>query len=150
MITLQQLKEQLIYDNATGVFTNKKGKQAGSVDSNGYRVIRVFGKLYRASHLAALHETGEWPVGRVTHRNGDRSDDRFFNLFEIIKKEPVDRTGMAYRNNKTGVRGVTLQAGKYLAKIRINGKLQYLGSFDTLELAAQAFQEASDKKVVTP
>lgn len=46
---------------------------------------------------------------------------------------------------KTGVKGVYFSRNKYIAEISIRKERKYLGSFDTLEEAAQARKEAEKK-----
>jgi HNH endonuclease len=58
----------------------RKDKVAGYVNSDGYRVIELDGREYYAHDLAWLHQTGEWPKGRIEHINGNRDDNRWSNL----------------------------------------------------------------------
>lgn len=46
------------------------------------------------------------------------------------------------RDNSTGCTGVYLKRGKYIARITMQGKDYYLGSFDKLDAAAQVRKEA--------
>jgi hypothetical protein len=48
-----------------------------------------------------------------------------------------------YSNNKTGVRGVDFRGGKYRARIQVESKSVHLGAFATLELAEEAYKQAS-------
>lgn len=63
----------------------------------------------------------------------------------------IDRLGMkTQKNSKTGVRGVSIhkRRGKfvgYQANIVINGKQKYLGTFSTVEEAAEARKAAEEK-----
>ena len=61
------------------------------------------------------------------------------------RKDPglEDRELVPYANSTTGVRGVYLgKYGTWTATIGVNGKLIYLGAFDTKEKAAEARSEA--------
>lgn len=60
------------------------------------------------------------------------------------------KSGSVYRNNKTGVRGVSIKklksgAVRYLATIRIKGKVHSIGTFLTVEEAAKARKRAEEK-----
>ena len=88
-LTHEQVREALDYNPATGVFVwkispakNVKAGTAAGGDSkgNGYRYVRLYGEEITASRLAFFYMTGEWPVRRVRHINGDIGDCRFENL----------------------------------------------------------------------
>lgn len=60
------------------------------------------------------------------------------------------RNKIIYRNNQCGFKGVgkekrVVTKDTYVARIRFNGKLKYLGSFDTPEEAHIAYCDAADK-----
>ena len=57
------------------------------------------------------------------------------NISKIASRKP-------YANNRTGVRGVTISNGKYVARIRVQGKTIRLGTFSHLEQAAEARKKA--------
>lgn len=85
--------------------------------------------------------TDEWPKREINHINGNRFDTRWDNLREIT---PSQKRAIAPTRNKLGVRGVWLKDnGKYVARINVNAKKIYLGSFETLEEASAAYAEAA-------
>lgn len=64
----------------------------------------------------------------------------------------IEKTNLSYMknakvrsDNKTGVRGVTIQRGKYVATISFNKTKYSLGTFDSLEKAALARRNAEEK-----
>lgn len=66
-----------------------------------------------------------------------------------LKENLADGTNIAkiksskpYAGSKTGVRGVTIRAGKYVANLYLRGKAHYLGRFDNLADAAAARKKA--------
>ena len=87
-LTAEHLRSQLHYDPATGVFTRKVatsntvkvGDVAGNRHIDGYWEVSVLNKTYLAHKLAWLYVYGEMPSGRLTHINGDKSDNRIENL----------------------------------------------------------------------
>jgi hypothetical protein len=91
-LTQERLKEVMHFDESTGVLTwanpssvnsrVRKGDVAGCIDSEGYRVISIDGKAYKAHRLAWLYVYGKFPSGVLSHVSGDRSDNRVANLRE--------------------------------------------------------------------
>ena len=113
-LTWEALTEVLSYDPGTGEFRWVKsprpgwaGRIAGHVNPlhGGYREITLSGRTFRASRLAWLHETKEWPKGVVDHINGKRDDDRWANLRDASLAENALNRALN-SNSDTGVPGV--------------------------------------------
>jgi HNH endonuclease len=86
-LTAEILRVLLTYDPATGIFRwrvragpRAAGSIAGSKSDDGYWVIGLGGKVYKAQRLAYLYMTVEWPPGQIDHRNIDHADNRWDNL----------------------------------------------------------------------
>lgn len=150
VLTQAKLKELLEYDPETGVFhwlptpwRVEPGRVAGTVNREGYRRIQIGGRLYASSHLAWLYMTGELPTGQIDHRNRNTSDNRWANLREATQTENKGNSGV-YRNNRLGVKGVRLHCnGRYEARLRVGGRLMYLGCFPTAEEAKARYEAAA-------
>lgn len=147
-ITQDRLKSLLSYDSETGVFTWRinvsnrlKGTVAGSVRANGYLVIKISGRNYRAHRLAWLYAYGVWPKEQIDHRNGDRKDNRVNNLREATHQEN-QMNQKFHADNTSGFRGVNwhTRAKKWVAQIQKGGRSRYLGSFPTPEAASAAYE----------
>jgi len=88
MLTASRLRKLLSYNRASGIMrwrvrlSNRVsvGDIAGSKHAGGARKIAIAGESYLAHRLAVLHVTGRWPANDVTHKNHNRSDDRWRNL----------------------------------------------------------------------
>ena len=142
-LTQERLKELISYDPETGVFiwvagAIKKGRAAGWVE-NGYVKITINGKNYKAHRLAWLWEKGAFPSSEIDHKNGIRADNRIENLRECSRQENQWNTS-AYKNNKTGFKGVSEQQSGWRATIRIGGKQVYLGEFASAIEAGKAYE----------
>lgn len=145
-LTQNELKKILEYNPKTGLFTrltsnnqHKSGEISGYVTPNGYILIQVKQNSYMAHRLAWLYITGEWPKDRIDHKNKIRSDNRWSNIRSASNGQNSANCKVR-RTNFLGVKGVRLhECGKYTARICKNGKSYYLGLFDTIEQAVEAY-----------
>jgi len=153
MITVEQLKDKLNYNPETGVFTwknhlypKRNGAVAGTVNTDGYVVIRLFGILHYAHRLAWLFVHGELPENEIDHRNRVRSDNRFKNLRSADSSQNKFNMKMR-RDNSVGFKGVCYfpDRRKFIARIKYRGNVIHLGYFPTAEQASAAYEAAADK-----
>lgn len=151
--TLEEVREHLSYDPATGVFTWVKprcsrmhpGALAGSRKPEGY--VRIyFGRMILAHRLAWFYVHGEWPTGEIDHINGNRADNRIANLRVATHAENGRNRG-ANRTNSLGLKGVSWhpQAKMWRARIHVDRKQHCLGYFLKPEDAHAAYCAAADK-----
>ena len=150
-LTQERLKELKHYNPDTGVWTHltnagpaKKGERAGSSDKDGYTRICVDYKEYRSARLAFFYMNGEWPRGKVDHRDLDKTNDRWNNLRHASTSQNGANTTLR-SDNKSGIKGVFYRRdlGKYRAAIQVNGKSIYLGLRNTKEEASALYAEAA-------
>lgn len=149
MITQDDVKLNLHYDENTGIFTRIKsnhhsvkiGEVAGT-DNRGYVMISINHKKYSGHRLAWLYVYGELPE-YIDHINGNRSDNRLCNL-RPANKLTNNYNSKLRKDNVSGVKGVTwsIQLKKWAARISINGYRKFLGYFDDLEFAELVTSEA--------
>ena len=149
MLTSKILKKVLLYNPETGIFywketANKKlkvGDIAGT-RNNGYITIKVLGKQYKAHRLAFLYMIGEMPKHTIDHIDGNKQNNSWNNLRDVPHIVNCNNVLKCNRNSKTGLLGVTDKGtGYFEAKIRILGKVKYLGHFKTKEEAHRAYIE---------
>ena len=147
-LTAARLREVLNYDPNTGVFQWKAnlrggvkfGDQAGCVNTQGYVVIRIGGRLYRSNRLAWLYVNGSWPVNHIDHIDGNTANDRIENLRDVTHSLNMQNVTKARRNNESsGLLGVSRHGTGWRAYINCNGKRTNLGTFATPELAHAAY-----------
>lgn len=146
-LSSERLRELVVYDPITGIFTRRVrssprtqiGDVAGGPDKDGYIVMRVDCKTYKAHRLAILYMTGEWPPLEVDHRDGIRSNNKWDNLRNADRRLNVTNVRKARRTNGSGLLGAHRDRGRFKAVISTNRKKHFLGMFDTAELAHAAY-----------
>ena len=119
----------------------------GCLSTLGYIEGMFQRKMYKGHRLIWLWVTGEDPgTMEVDHIDRNRANNAWANLRKVQKNKQAWNTS-TYSNNKLKVRGVKQQpGGKYMARIRTNGKLKYLGIFATVEEASQAYERANARR----
>lgn len=148
-LTQALLKAKLTYNPATGLFTWNKGQRysAGVIAGttfNGYIIIKLAQRRYRAHRLAWLYMTGEWPKNEIDHDNRDRADNRWSNLRDKTSGQNKLNAGLR-KDNTSGSKGVHRDSrnGRFIAQITLGGRTEHLGSFATNDEAANCYLEAS-------
>ena len=136
-LTQERLKNLLAYDPKSGKFfrrTSRGGFEVGTemgCGSNGYVLIRVDRRLYRAHRLAWLYVHGYFPEHGLDHIDRDTTNNRIDNLREVSQVCNLRNCGNRV-NNTTGVKGVHWhkQIGKWRAVIAIPGRQPSLGVYN--------------------
>lgn len=80
-------------------------------------------------------------LGVVDHINRDQLDNRRSNLRAATQMENI--WNAPCKPERSGYRGVRKQGQRWIAQISIDGSKQYLGTFDSAELAAKAYDDAA-------
>ena len=151
-LTAETLRGLLDYDPETGEFRwrvnrgnrIKVGAAAGTVSSNSYAVIKINGMPFKAHRLAWMYAYDTWPNHDIDHINSDKRDNRIKNLRDVTRSVNMQNQERAQKDNKSGLRGVSWNKNKkrWEAGISVNGRNEYLGSFDTTEAAHAAYLAA--------
>lgn len=147
-ITQERLKQLLMYEPDTGVFTwrvdhrkYQAGHVAGRDNGTGYLVVWISPRLYQAHRLAWLYMNGSWPTASIDHINGKKSDNRILNLRDVSHAQNMSNLKRARVDNKLGVMGVHQVRNKFVAQIQTNGVTKRIGRFNTPEEAHAAYLE---------
>lgn len=134
-----RLSQELNYDMFSGVFTwkvnkrgpAKKGTVAGSLNKHGYRKITVAGTAHYAHRLAWFMFYEKWPSGELDHEDRNKDNNSIFNLREATRQQ---------NSQNREASGAVLVENRWEARITHNGKLLYIGSYGTRDLAEAAYQ----------
>lgn len=114
---------------------DRKGSN-GSLDKDGYLIIKVKGKQFKAHRIVWLLNKGKFPKSELDHINRNRIDNRIENLRESNRKQQVHNQNIK-PNKQTGVVGIYIDntkglKNKYAFHNRKDGKTY---RFRTLEEA---------------
>ena len=147
-LTQDRLKELLHYDPETGNWmwlqdksSARCGDEAGTVTTQGYRVVKLDGKLHRLHRLAWLYITGSWPLSTVDHINGVRLDNRWANLRTVSQRSNCTNKA-AHRAGRLPGCYYWQARGRWRATVSINGQSTHIGMYATEQEAHQAYLRA--------
>jgi len=137
------------YDPVTGILSNLlKGRGAGTcyVNNFGYLTVKVKGNSIPSHRLAWFLYYKKWPQYHIDHINGIKTDNRIFNLRDVVNKENCKNQKLA-KNNTTGFLGVSWQQSrkKYQATVCVDGKDIHLGRYVEFEEAIKVRMKANIK-----
>ncbi len=157
-ITPERLRELLDYEPSTGRLTWRvrsgedgltrrfnatwAGRPAlASKTRDGYQAGGLLGLKLLAHRVCYAIAHGRWPSQFIDHINGDRSDNRIFNLRECSR---LQNNCNSRSFGKCGFKGVSTDKGRWRARIGVSGrKMRFLGLHDTPEAAARAYDRAA-------
>jgi hypothetical protein len=142
MITQDQLRALFQYVDGELI---RNGKVAGSVNKQGYRIICVNYKMYKAHRLVFLYHHGYEPK-QVDHIDGNKLNNKIENLRPANNSKNMMNRGMM-KNNTSGSKGVFFdkETNKWRVAIRFNTQLHSFGRFENKELAELVAIEARNK-----
>ena len=154
MITQEKAKALFNYDELTGELSfveskgkgKRKDKRVGCISANGYLTVWAENKLHQAHRLIWMHFYGVEPINGIDHINGDKLDNRIKNLRDVDQKENTKNRRKS-KNNTSGFVGVFLDkdSGKWRARLSVDYKVIYLGSFTDKSDAITARKNANIK-----
>lgn len=137
------------YDPLTGELSNNStghvygSRKYNTPSASKYLLVSIDKQYYLAHRIIWEMVNGPIPKGlTVDHINLDSRDNRISNL-RLATFNQQNRNRRPW--TKTGYRGVTFYANRYIAQITINGKNTYLGCFKTPEEASSVYEEAALK-----
>ena len=151
-LTVDLLNELCTYDKETGKLYWKAarqgvtvGKEIGTVDTNGYRVLTINGKMYKTHRIVFLMHKGYLPA-ILDHIDGDGLNNRLENLRPASYNQNQHNRKLN-NNNKTGFKGVSYNVKEKAFKANINhqGRRIGLGGYSTPEEADKVVRAAREE-----
>lgn len=120
----------------------KEGTVAGNRTGPGYWQVCFKGKFYKIHRIVWEMFYGTIPDDlEIDHRDRDKDNNKIENLRIATRSLNGHNRGVQC-NNKLGVAGVSQSGNKYVAYIRKDGKTVNLGSYNSIEEASFAYQQA--------
>ena len=127
ILTQNHLKSVLKYENGNLYWINSRpkiraGALAGTVSSNGYRVIQLNWKIYKAHRLIFLYHHGYLPE-RIDHKDRNSLNNNIENLRPCNQSLNMANSSMK-STNTSGYKGVSFRSDtkKWQASLMKNYK----------------------------
>jgi hypothetical protein len=117
------------------------GKIAGTI-SEGYVLIWIDGRFYRAHRLAHLYMTGEWPSKDMDHRECARADNRWGKIRPATRAQNLCNAPRR-KDNTSGHKGIDWMKKQGKWRVRVNSK--FFGVFTKLEDAIARRRAVAEK-----
>lgn len=144
---MEYLLRTFDYNPETGLFSRKSkpGRPAGRICKDGkgkpYWKVGVNNQEYYAHRLIWFIYYGVESVLEIDHRDDDGLNNKITNLREVTQAQNAWNRGIQ-SNNKTGHKGIRFNGKKYVAQIKVNGKV-WSKTFESFAEAARAYRGKS-------
>lgn len=113
-----------------------------SLAMNGYGALGTDGRSERAHRVSYEIHNGPIPEGAVIdHQCRNKACVNPKHLLLGTQSENTQNV-VSRSDNTTGYRGVSKKGERYRARVTVQGKVHYVGVFDTAEEAGRAAREA--------
>lgn len=155
------LRQMFNYDPESGALTWRPrpgvrgfkfnhGEIAGTLGEKGYIVVGVSKRYYLAHRVIWKLVTGVEPTFQIDHTDGDRANNRWVNLRAADNSRNLWNSRLR-SDNTSGYCGVQRKPGcitrPWTAILSLgNGKYRHLGTFETSEMASQAWMRAAEQQ----
>lgn len=131
---------ELFWKAARG--SRKAGSKAGVINGKGYLCVQLGGKSYLAHRLIWIMAYGIEPAEQIDHINGNKTDNRLCNLRNVTNRQNQYNQRKPRSDNQSGYLGVSRYGNRWMACIKINGKTNHIGYYNTPEQASEAYKTA--------
>ena len=113
---------------------SEKGQRAGALKNDGYVEVRIDNERILAHTLVYAMYHGRWPDYRLSHYDGDRSNNSLDNIIEEGERYIRMSKYLGVRFDPEVKKWVTLGIDKYLRSLVV-------GHYETEELSALAYND---------
>jgi hypothetical protein len=140
--TQSVLRSLYWYDPVAGEMISRRTNKATGWIEDGYRHIELKGKSYRIHRLIWMYLHDRWPTEMIDHINGNKLDNSIVNLREVTAKQNAENRNCVQAIS--GMKGVIpTTKGRWKASIGHNGKVIYLGTYDSKQEAHNIYCKAA-------
>ena len=151
----EQLNERFEYKDGNLIYKIKNknahginiGDVVGTIDTKGYRVIKINKKVYKAHRLIWIYHNGDIEDGLfIDHIDRNPLNNKIENL-RLATRSQNGSNATKNITNTSGYKGVSWhkRSKKWMASIKYNCKTINIGGFSTAELASEAYKVAAIK-----
>ena len=122
--TLDYIKKHFQLHEDGSITRTDRANSNGSYDNDGYLILKIKGKQYKAHRVAYALYYGHFPKGEIDHINRNRSDNRIENI-RVVDRETNLKNVTKKPNKDTGVVGIHLTKMDSLKKkytFKLKGK----------------------------
>jgi hypothetical protein len=126
------------------------GKEAGTIESAGYRQLRIYGTLQMAHRVIYKMVKDEEPPDHLDHRDGKPANNRWLNIRSANSQSNTWNARLS-RNNTSGYQCIYPMntkrptSKKFRVQMYFEGRKQLIGDYHTLEEAKDAYVTAFAK-----
>ena len=83
------IKSNFVYEKDGSFKRLDRRNSNGSLDKDGYLIIKIKGKQYKSHRLVFLYFNRRFPSGEIDHLNRNKTDNRIENLREATRLQNV-------------------------------------------------------------
>lgn len=148
VFSIEELKKVFSYNPETGNLTRLISTRTDFLGEKFGNSLRISYKNYsfmKTQLIWALYY-GYWSDKLIDHRDGDNRNNKIANLREATyRQNQFNKIGFGKYPKGVVFKKDTKRSKPWAARIRINGRKIPLGSFATMEEAAECYKKAAEK-----